>query len=69
MVQINNLMSGIWKAFGILLAAALVVNAIQAAMGTADLAYWQYPALAVSWVFGRLMKEDEEDEDVCRGRK
>ena len=68
MVQINNLMSHIWRMFGILLAAVLVVNAIQAATGTADLAYWHYPALAICWVFSMFKEESEDDEDVYRGR-
>ena len=40
MVQINNLMSDIWKVFGFIIAGALAVNAVQAAMGLADFAYW-----------------------------
>ena len=35
MVQINNLMSDIWKVFGFIIAGALAVNAVQAAMGLA----------------------------------
>ncbi len=68
MVQINNLMSDIWKVFGLLTAGVLAVNAVQAAMGLADLAYWHYPTLAICWIFSKCKDESSDDCEVYRGR-
>lgn len=62
MVQINNLMSDIWKVFGLLTAGVL------AAMGLADLAYWHYPTLAICWIFSKCKDESSDDCEVYRGR-
>ena len=64
MVQINNLMSDIWKVFGLLTAGVLAVNAVQAAMGF----YWHYPTLAICWIFSKCKDESSDDCEVYRGR-
>ena len=53
----------IWffRVISILFVAALVVNAIQAIIGSARLAYWHYFSLAFVWYLGCWDVEFDED--------
>ncbi len=43
---------GIWRVFTVFVAAALAVNAAQAAAGKAELAWWHVPTLMISYTMG-----------------
>ena len=54
--------SFVWAVFTVLLAVTLLVNAVQAALGIAPLAYWHYFTLAISALM-TFACADEEKED------
>lgn len=56
-----------FRAFGVFLAITLIINAVQAAMGKAHLAYHHYASLALCIYLG-CWDENFEDDDEIRER-
>lgn len=52
----------LWAVFTVLLAVTLLVNAVQAALGTAPLAYWHYVTLGIG-ILMTFACADEEQQD------
>ena len=45
---------GIWRVFAVVVAVALMVNAVQAVMGKAEFAWWHLPTLGIAMSFGEM---------------
>lgn len=45
---------GIWRVFAIVVAVALMVNAVQAVAGKANFAWWHLPTLGIALSFGEV---------------
>lgn len=45
---------GIWRAFAVVVAVALMVNAVQAVAGKAEFAWWHLGTLGIAMSFGEM---------------
>ena len=45
---------GIWRVFAVVVAVALMVNAVQAIAGKAEFAWWHLPTLGIAMSFGEM---------------
>ena len=45
---------GIWRVFAVVVAVALMVNAVQAVAGKANFAWWHLPTLGIAMSFGEM---------------
>ncbi len=53
----------VWAVFTVLLSVTLVVNAVQAVLGDAPLAYWHYFTLAISSGMWWACADEEKKEE------
>lgn len=43
---------GIWRVLAVVIAVALMVNAVQAVAGKAEFAWWHLPTLGIAFILG-----------------
>lgn len=43
---------GIWRVLAVVIAVALMVNAVQAVAGKAEFAWWHLPTLGIAYILG-----------------
>lgn len=43
---------GIWRVLAVVVAVALMVNAVQAVAGKAEFAWWHLPTLGIAYILG-----------------
>lgn len=49
---------GIWRVLAVVVAVALMVNAVQAVAGKAEFAWWHLPTLGIAYILGGMPRLD-----------
>lgn len=64
--RMERITVGIWRVFAVVVAVALMVNAVQAAMGRAQFAWWHLGTLGIAMSFGEATQAIDRLRAIAR---